>query len=133
MFDANTIMTILIPALIQVESGGDARKIGDNGKAVGVLQIHNCVIDEVNKTYAAVGLIPAKYGNSFLYDDRRFVSQSKAICQYYLFRWGQDYERKTHKEATLEVLARIWNGGPNAWKKKSTERYWLKVEKELTK
>ena len=34
---------------------------------------------------------------------------------------------------TYEVYARIWNGGPDGWKKRSTLKYWKKVKKELKK
>ena len=34
-------------------------------------------------------------------------------------------EKETGKKPTDEVLARIWNGGPRGWKKKSTRKYWL--------
>ena len=35
------------------------------------------------------------------------------------------------RKPTLEDIARIHNGGPNGWKKKSTDAYWAKVKKEL--
>ena len=128
MFDANTIMTVLIPALIQVESGGDARKVGDNGKAVGVLQIHNCVVDDVNKSFTDIPNV-----RLFGYSDRRDSEASKMMCRAYLGRWGIYYMVKTGEKPTFEVLARIWNGGPNGYRKKATLKYWEKVKKELAK
>tara|TARA_R100000655_G_scaffold110052_2_gene167212 strand:- start:1011 stop:1397 length:387 start_codon:yes stop_codon:yes gene_type:complete len=37
----------------------------------------------------------------------------------------------TGKIFTNEIGARIWNGGPNGWKKDSTKKYWKKVKKVL--
>jgi hypothetical protein len=31
----------------------------------------------------------------------------------------------------MEDAARIWNGGPNGWKKKATDSYWQKVARAL--
>ena len=36
-----------------------------------------------------------------------------------------------HSEDSDEVIARCWNGGPKGWKRKATEYYWSKVQKEL--
>jgi hypothetical protein len=32
------------------------------------------------------------------------------------------------KGRSIEDMARIHNGGPDGWKKKCTEQYWLKVK-----
>ena len=119
----NNLITILLPALIIIESGGDPLAIGDKGEAVGILQIHKCVVDDVNRVY----------GTKYSYADRLNAGKSKEICRKYLTYWGKHYERKTGKPATLEILSRIWNGGPSGWQKKATEKYWQKVEKVLTK
>ena len=36
-----------------------------------------------------------------------------------------------HSGDSDEVIARCWNGGPKGWKRKATEYYWSKVQKEL--
>jgi len=41
----------LIDALMHVESKGKVHAIGDNGRAVGCLQIHKGVIEDVNRAY----------------------------------------------------------------------------------
>ena len=53
------------------------------------------------------------------------------VCVQYLQIWGSHYKKVTGKKATNEVLARIWNGGPNGWKKKSTLGYLVKYRKLL--
>ena len=52
-------------------------------------------------------------------------------ASFYLIRYGRWYEVTQGKAPTLEVLARIYNGGPSGWRKKSTEAYWKKVRKEI--
>ena len=122
----DTMLDRLIPALIAVESDGNVDAVGDNGEAVGILQIHKCVVDDLN-------IWLAKDEPHYIYADRFDPHYSKLMCIRYLKHYSRQYERTTGKHATLEVLARIWNGGPNGWKKKSTEKYWLKVKKELVK
>ena len=64
----------IIPALMMVESGGDHLAIGDQGEAVGIMQIHKCVIDDVN----------LYYNKAFTYNDRFDPEKSKMICLMYL-------------------------------------------------
>lgn len=104
----------LIEALVHVESKGNAHARGDNGRAIGILQIHKEVIDDVNKAY----------GVAYKYADRKNPIKSREICRKYLVLhggWG----------ATNETYARIWNGGPNGHKKYSTRGYWLRVKSHL--
>lgn len=107
-------------ALIAVESGGNDLAIGDHGRAVGCLQIHTKLIADVNQ-FAGTRFTPAH---------RRNRDMSLLICQIYL----QHYCTKSrlHREPTLEDAARIWNGGPNGWKRASTDAYWSKVSRQLT-
>lgn len=114
----------LLPFLAQVESANDPNAIGDNGRAVGILQIHKCVVDDVNRILGA---------DVFKYSDRKNQGLSWRIAGIYLGHYGRHYERLTGKSATHEVLARIWNGGPDGWKKPSTLKYWKRVQKELKK
>ena len=108
----------LIDALIMVESGGDNNAIGDNGKAKGCLQIHDCVVQDINNNY----------GCSYIHDDCFSRGKSVALCRMYLSLWGDEYERITGEQPSDEVLARIWNGGPRGWQKQSTVPYWNKVK-----
>ena len=110
-----------IDALIRVESNGRDNAIGDNGKAVGCLQIWTDVVDDVNQ------VSKKKYS----YSDRKNRAKSIEIRKAYLNRWGRHYQRKTGKVPTQEVYARIWNGGPNGWRKKSTLGYWYNVKQYM--
>ena len=113
----------LLAALILVESSGNPDAIGDNGKAVGVLQIHPIVIEDVNRIY----------GTDFTLEDRYEINHSRNVANLYLAYWGYKYEENTGFQANTEVYARIWNGGPNGWNKKSTNKYWIKVKEVLDK
>ena len=57
----------------------------------------------------------------FTKEDRWECGKSKEM--FYIWR---DYH---HPESSNEVIARNWNGGPNGYKKQSTEHYWQKVQK----
>ena len=69
------IMKVLILALAMVESSFNPSAVGDNGDAVGLLQIHECVIQDVNRVY----------GTSYTLDDRLNPQASVAICTCLLY------------------------------------------------
>ena len=120
--DMNALIAILLPVLIQIESSNNPDAVGDGGDGVGLLQIHKCVVDDVNKFYKT----------NYDYSDRKDPIKSKSMFRLYARYWAVHYEKSTGQKATLEVIARIWNGGPDGWKKKATDTYWEKV-KELLK
>ncbi len=105
----------LIDALVHVESNGEAHAVGDNGKAIGPLQIHKEVVDDVNKAY----------GTSYTYADRKSIEKSREICRKYLLLHGG-------VNATNEKYARIWNGGPKGHRKSRTKPYWRKIKSRLS-
>lgn len=108
-------------AIAVVESGLDTMAIGDGGDAVGMYQIHKIYVDDVNRIA----------NTSYTYNDRFNKEKSLEMVKIYLNHYSKVYKNKTGKEATNEVKARIHNGGPDGWSKKSTERYWKKVKKYL--
>lgn len=111
----------LLDAIAVVESGNKADVVGDDGKSVGVYQIGKLYIDDVN----------AIYGTDYKYSDRTDPKLSREITSKYLTHYGKVYTRKTKKQTTVEVYARIHNGGPNGWRKQSTIKYWRKVRNVL--
>ena len=124
----------LISALIAVESGGDPNAIGDPpppgygatsgaaiaGQALGCLQIHSEVIQDVNRIY----------NKRFTHADALNPTRAKRICELYLRHYGA--RRITGKTPSPEIFARIWNGGPLGYKKESTRKYWQRVKRILT-
>jgi len=115
------ISKILLLALIIVESGGNDKAI--NSHATGCLQITPILVKDVNRIA----------GTNYTLEDRFERQKSIEMAQIYLQYYGKVYTKKTGKEPDNEILARIWNGGPNGWQKTSTEDYWLKVDKEIKK
>lgn len=116
MFNEAIVGAALIFALQGAESDhGRNIKSYDGGKSIGILQIQNSVVKDVNRIYKT----------HYVHADALNANKAKVICRLYLAYWGTQYYRKTGKMPTDETLARIWNGGPNGWKVKATRRYWL--------
>ncbi len=114
----------LVPALIQVESSGRDWVIGDKRlgeRAYGPLQIRKPVTDDVNRAYGTNYRAEDMLGNRKL---------SIEVCGKYLKLYAK--RERLGMEATPEILARIWNGGPNGWKRDITLQYWRKVKRNLS-
>ena len=109
----------LIMALIMVESGGNDFEIGDDGKAYGCLQMHAAYVQDAAE-YA---------GKDWVHEDAFQRVVAIQIFMAYMARYAT--EERLGREPTLEDIARIHNGGPNGYKKKSTEKYWQKVKSML--
>ena len=106
-------LTNLISALIAVESSGNDLAIGDQGRAIGPLQIHRAVVVDVNRFT----------GSHYRHQDMTNRAAARAVCQAYLEHYGRG--------ATTEQLARRWNGGPTGDRKPATLPYWRKVQQEM--
>lgn len=97
---------------------------------LGPLQITKQYVDDVNRINKERDKrrgIP--HIGRWVYLQRSF----RAACHNMMSTYWDHYatpQRLGHEPA-LEDLARIHNGGPNGWKKKSTEAYWAKVRAEL--
>ena len=119
----DALLTILIPLLIQVESSGNVNAIGDGGKAVGCLQIHPVVVEDVNRIYQT------KYTEK----DRLNKAKSMSICRLYLKYYGTRYQLKTGKKADIYILASMWCAGPDGYKQIKTnenvQKYIEKIKK----
>jgi soluble lytic murein transglycosylase-like protein len=113
---------VILNAIICVESSHNARAVGDNGKAVGLLQLHKIYVDDVNRIVGK---------KKYSYADRWNPQKSVEMTVIYLRHYGERYERLTEREATYEILARIHNGGPDGWEKPSTNKYWKKISQHL--
>lgn len=103
----------LISALMIVESSGNDQAIGDNGRALGPLQIHREVVLDVNRIT----------GSHYRHQDMTNRVAARAVCQAYLEHYGRG--------KSLEDQARIWNGGPSGHKKAATVSYWRRVQKAI--
>lgn len=118
----DALLAILIPALIQVESGGDPNAIGDDGAAVGVLQLHRHYVDDVNRIVGQP---------LFHYDDRLDPILARSMTYIYLRYWGGQHAVRDKTPPSLEALARIHKGGPRGATRDGTRPYWDKVRQQL--
>lgn len=118
------IPSILLAAMILVESGGDATAVGDGGDSIGILQISRRAVIDINRIVGK---------NRYTLDDRYQVSKSLDMAKAYLSYYGRAYENHTGKKATEEVLARIWNGGYSGTinNPQRTDEYWNKVRRKI--
>ncbi len=112
----------LVTALILVEVRGLDSAVGDRhlvgNEAIGALQIRPIMVREVNRI-----LKIQKIDKRYKLKDR--FNRAKSIEMFYIWK---NYH---HKDSEPEVIARNWNGGPKGYKVSRTEKYWLKVEKQL--
>jgi hypothetical protein len=106
-----------LDALAQVESGGKDDAVGDNGKAIGRMQIW--------EIYWTDAVAHANIGGE--YADCKGKAYAERVVMAYLHRYG----KKALADKDYEKLARIHNGGPRGHTKTATVKYWRKVEKAL--
>lgn len=109
-------LSAVLAVMISAESGGDDRAIGDRGRAFGCLQMHACLVRDVNRIA----------GSHYVHRDafnRGFALRMGTI---YLGHWATK-ERLGH-EPTTEDCVRIWVGGPDGFRQPSTLHHWNKVK-----
>lgn len=104
-------LSALFSAIAMVES--DRGATSDN-----VYQIRDIYIDDINRIYGLDVAYNAKYCRV----------KAELLMVLYWMHYGERYQRITGNPPDSEVLARIHNGGPDGWKKKSTEGYWARVK-----
>jgi hypothetical protein len=86
-------------------------KLKTDSVSRGLMQITPILINDLN----------AIYGTHFKLSDR-FI-YSKCVTMFFL------YQNHYNSTWNIEKAARIWNGGPNGMKKKSTLKYWIKTKR----
>ena len=104
----------LLPAIEHVESSGRADAVGDGGKAVGILQIHPVMVADCNRIVGE---------DRWTLDDRTDAVKSRAMFRTYSDHYSKD--------ASDEVIARRWQGGPRGDRRKATEAYWPRVQRAM--
>lgn len=119
MASADVKLPEIREVLKEVETNCNPDKIGDNGTAFGILQIRPLAIEDVNQ----------KYGTHYTHQDAFDVICAEEIFELYLTIWGDKLEKREGREATVEDIVRIWNGGPRGYRLKSTKEYFLKYLK----
>jgi soluble lytic murein transglycosylase-like protein len=113
-------------ATVRVESGANPRAYNRHDGASGIAQIRGVCLNDVNRIARQRGL-GARFTPSDLYDP----VQARRIWELYLDYYGDAYQKQTGRRPTDEIYARIWNGGPNGWRKASTLEYWDRVRSAM--
>ena len=126
--DADTLFTALEKA---ENPSGDPNKVGDNhlrNKAHGLLQIRKSYLDDVNKI-AGYDVLLIWGKTELTMEDMKDKDKARWVAKVYLTHYGELYEKRTGKAPTMEVYAKIHNGGPNGWRRGNfdTAKYWAKV------
>lgn len=114
-----SIPAVLFTALIAVESGGDDRAIGDDGRAFGCLQITAAVLQDVERIT----------GKRYTQRDCCLRPVAIRIAKTYLAFYCTP--KRLGHQPTLEDYARTWVGGPRGPWKEVTLPYWAKVQHHL--
>ena len=109
----------VLAAIRVVESNNNPNAVGDNGNAIGIYQIWKSYWKDATE----------RSGIDGKYLDCYNVDYADRIVRAYMKRYAT--ERRLGRKVTQEDIARIHNGGPNGYKKESTEKYWSKVKKIL--
>ena len=94
--------------------------VGDGGAALGPLQIHRGCWKDATEYDPAIG------GR---YEDVADIEYAVKIFRAYTARYAT--ARRLGRTPTDTDRARIWNGGPNGYKKKATLGYAEKVRRHL--
>lgn len=113
-------------AIVAVESGGNARAYNACDGATGMAQIRSVCLTDVNRIARLRG-VAARFSAADRWDPRA----ARRMWNLYLDFYGREYWRRTGRTPTDEVYARIWNGGPEGWRKSSTLAYWRRVRNAL--
>ena len=113
-----------VNAVIFVESSGRDSVVGDNGRAVGCLQIHPIMVREVNRKLKKWNA-PYTYSLEDRYDREKSIEMFEIIAEQY------DCCEDKMQMKFFEEVARRWNGGPKGMNKKSTIPYWERVKLHL--
>lgn len=98
-------------ATCKVESSNNPLAIGDRhlkDKSYGIVQVRRT---RLNDYYNKTGI---RYTEADMFDP----AKAKAVFMYYCV-------------SDIETTARMWNGGEKGMQKKSTLKYWRKIQNEL--
>ncbi len=104
----------LLAALIAVESGGNDHARGRHGE-LGPLQIQPAVVADVRRIT----------GRRYAWGSMTNRVLASEVAQAYLGHYAT--EARIGRPVTDQDRARIWNGGPDGWRRRRTAAYWKRV------
>ena len=129
-------MDVLLDAIQKVENPSKNRNlIGDRhltNMAYGIYQIRQPLLDDINNTIVGADKLQKLWGSSCLTtNDMRKDGLARWCARSYLIHYGRAYQRQTGYLPSSATYIRIYNGGPDGWKKNSTIPYMHKVFNQL--
>ena len=102
-------LEILLDLIAEIESNNRADAIGDRGQAIGAYQIHRAYWEDGTRIL----------GVDWSYSEAFNPQKARSVVRAYLLYYG--------KGRSLIDMARIHNGGPKGYRKKSTLVYARKI------
>lgn len=105
-------------SIINVESGGDPKAVGDHGRSHGLAQISYPYYVDAVRQMKKHGLTPPPYREAV---QSRYWS--KLLMHYYMER----YCPKALAKGDLVTMSRVHNGGVNGARKPQTKKYAARV------
>jgi hypothetical protein len=112
----------LLDAMEIVESGRRADAVGDGGKSKGYLQLQVAYVQDARAN------VIKRYGEC---PDYETVVRSRTWSRRVVIAYWERYAPKALENGDLRELACVHNAGPRGSKVKATEKYWVKVKKEM--
>ncbi len=106
-------LEILLDAIAEIESNNRADAIGDKGQAIGAYQIHRAYWEDGTRIL----------GVDWSYSEAFNPKKARRVVRAYLLYYGEG--------RSLMDMARIHNGGPKGYKKRSTLVYARKIRSLL--
>ena len=99
--DSEVDLTEISEVLVEVESNNNPEAIGDGGLALGVLQIHEGVVLDVNHYY----------GTEYTHEDAKNPDIAQDLFIKYLSLGIDLYTKRCGYPPTEAQIVRMWNGG----------------------
>ena len=115
----------LLDAIRQVESGGRADAVGDQGRALGPYQIR--------RSYYRDAARQIRHEGGKRVDDRNWRGdvRDEATARRLVLAYWRRHAARALATGDVEALARVHNGGPNGHKRPATATYWQKVQRVM--
>lgn len=110
---------LLLAAIIAVESGGNDNARGDHGASIGALQIQAPVVRDVNR----------HFGTSYRHID--MTNRTNAVFVFNAYMSIYATSERLGRAVTDADRVRIWNGGPDGWRRACTIKYANRIMKRL--
>ena len=113
-------LSTIISKLIIIESNNNPNLVGDNGTAIGILQIRPICVKDINRLN----------NTRFTHKDALDSLKSCLMAKLYLQNGIDLYLKKHNKFPTIEQIVRMWNGGIyKGYVYSSTKNYYNKYKK----